>query len=539
VDVLGVLEQRAAYHDGEGACSGGWVDGHDAIAERMIAALEISDVFMVIDSPGGAAAGLEVSVNRVLEAKERFGRRVTVYADEMIGSSALWWAAVVGDEIYGPPSMVVGSIGARGGHMSYAGQLQQDGLEPTFFSWPPGGGKVAFAPELPLSPLGLSRGERDVTLAGEAFARVIEQHRGIPFDQIIALNADVLPGQLAVDAGLADGVASFDDVLGYALALVTDGDTMNPIRSNTRTEDPKTPEQARTEGETPKPGEARAAHEEPDGDEPPTPDKHECKNCGMANESDAKFCDQCGVGIGKTGEEAEEPEDPDDPKEPEGKPAKPGAAAPPAPSARATQRSTSLSMAAILGLREGASEVAKKTAVLAYVNLGRAVMTATEQDTPDGARGAFRALVDDSTEVHQLRSHLAAVTKRENYRERMSLLHRLNNAKLAGYTRGDLFVDREVNGKLLTAPAPMYAEMKLDTLRGLVTGKTSGNAPRSDASRNPFTASEENAKKAKLETHTEAMHGTKMLKRAEQISSASADQLARTAAALDDAGLLN
>jgi hypothetical protein len=134
---------------------------------------------------------------------------------------------------------------------------------------------------------------------------------------------------------------------------------------------------------------------------------------------------------------------------------------------------------------------------------------------------------------------LAALTKRENYRERMGLLHRLNNAKLAGYTRGDLFVDREVNGKLLTAPAPMYAEMKLDTLRGLVTAKTGANAPRNDAHKNPFAPSEEHAKTAKLETHTEAMHGTSVVKRAAQISSASPDQLARTAAALDDAGAFN
>ncbi len=40
VDISGVIEQRAGYHD---EC-GGWADGHDAIAERLISALEESDV---------------------------------------------------------------------------------------------------------------------------------------------------------------------------------------------------------------------------------------------------------------------------------------------------------------------------------------------------------------------------------------------------------------------------------------------------------------------------------------------------------------
>ena len=84
VDISGPLEQRAGYHD---PCSG-WTDGHDAIAERLCAAFASGDVLLVVDSPGGAAAGLQQAAARALKAKLHHGRRVTVYADEMIGSAA-------------------------------------------------------------------------------------------------------------------------------------------------------------------------------------------------------------------------------------------------------------------------------------------------------------------------------------------------------------------------------------------------------------------------------------------------------------------
>ena len=62
VDLSGPLEQRAGYHD---PC-GGWSDGHDAIAERLCEAFASGDVLLVVDSPGGAAAGLQQAAARAL-----------------------------------------------------------------------------------------------------------------------------------------------------------------------------------------------------------------------------------------------------------------------------------------------------------------------------------------------------------------------------------------------------------------------------------------------------------------------------------------
>ncbi len=215
VDIRGVLEQRAMQHDP----SGSWTDGHDAIADRLCAAFELGDVCLYIDSPGGAHAGLQQNIERAAKAKAQFDRRVTVYADEMIGSAAYWWAIGVGDEIFAPISGQLGSIGARGGHLSVAGAMAQAGLVQTYFEDPPG--KTTFAPEKVLSDEGMRRGQRDVTIAADAFRAAVYAARGIPPETLIALGADMLTGQAAVDARLADGISSIDDVIEYALSLTS------------------------------------------------------------------------------------------------------------------------------------------------------------------------------------------------------------------------------------------------------------------------------------------------------------------------------
>jgi len=211
VDIKGPLEQRAHYNDS--GCGGGWTDGYDAIAERMIAALEQGNVLMVIDSPGGAVAGLQEAIKRIQAEKAELNRIVVAYADELIASAAYWLAATLADEIYVPEMGSVGSIGARSAHQSIAGALEEAGVDVTHFGWP-GEGKYAFAAELPLSDIAKKRAQRDVAIAGEAFAAAVVAGRpGLTRDAIVELDADCLTGSAAVDAGLVDDVASLDEVI--------------------------------------------------------------------------------------------------------------------------------------------------------------------------------------------------------------------------------------------------------------------------------------------------------------------------------------
>lgn len=547
VDIQGPLEQRAGYHE---PCAG-WSDGHDAVAERMIAALEEGNVLMVIDSPGGAHAGLQEAVRRVVEAKEQYGRHVIAYADEMIGSAAYWWAACVADEIYGPESMIVGSIGARAGHGSIAGALAKEGVEVTYFAWP-GEGKVAFAPELPLSDVGRKRGNRDVAMAGEAFAAAIGPRRGITRDEIVELDADALHGVLALNAKLVDGIASLEEVMEYALALAApepgETDDMKTktrpakpgVTAATRSEDPKDPEKKEPE-----------SAEDPEKKQPPASDKMECAKCGAANDDDAKYCDKCGEPVaGGTEDASEDPDGDGDGDEKKKKPEesradsdgdddddKDARAEPPPENRRAAAApSHAGSLASIFGLREGASTPAIKSAAIAFVNLGRAVMSATETKSPSEAQGALRSILEDAAEAGELRAALTASQKREVRREKMDLLMKLAAKNLPGYPRGELLVDREVNGKTIVGPAKMFDEMPLATLRGFVNGKLKGQAAKGPE-RTPFEPDPNRARTDTENALVEADLGTPFIQDIASRSSAKPEQLAKTARALEAQGV--
>jgi len=515
VDIRGPIEQRSGYHD---VC-GGWSDGHDAIAERLCAALETSDVLLVIDSPGGAHAGLQEAVKQVLKEKELHGRRVTVYADEMIGSAAYWWAAVVGDEIYGPESALIGSIGARAGHQSVAGALEREGIATTYFAWP-GPGKVAFAPELPLSEIGAQRGNRDTASAGESFARAVGPRRGLSRDEIVDLDADVLTGHAAVKARLADGVASLDEVLSYALALAGQGENMQ-IRAKGQ-EDPKSPDEVRAE-EPQKPG-----HPEPDGDEPEGEDEGDEPDGDKPPAPAAKYCAQCGNKLKLSEEEKPETDDPDaedSAEEPDGDEKKVRNQQP------EQEKRAAATIAGLFGLRADASLPSVKGAAIAYASLGKAVMKSTGTKSPNEAIGALKALVDDASDLKSLRSKV-------NAKERTELLTKLASADPDRYPRGELFVDSEVDGKLVSVPAPMYAEMKLGTLRGLVDKKTENPAPKRQS--NPFEPSHSEADKAKRSARISNVTETKpnFVQGAASRSTVGAEKIANSTAALEEAGLI-
>ena len=553
VTVRGPLEQRATCHE---QC-GGWTDGHDAIAERLCAALCEGDVVLVVDSPGGAHAGLQEAIRRVQRCKADYGRRITAYADEMIGSAAYWWTACVADEIYLPEAGIVGSIGARSSHCSEAGHLAQEGVEVTYFA-APGAGKVAFAPELPLSDIGKQRGERDVWIAFEAFASAVSSARGVSRDKLIALDADALTGQAAVDAGLADGVASLDEVLEYALAMagaegVATSDEAAPTDDNesgvaarrmAMGEQPESPEKVKKlDEEARKMAEKKmieklaakyseeldekyaeelddeADEEEEEEDKAPTP-KH------LADEDEDEDSEE----EDKHADEDEEEDEEEAPKS-ERKMAGGRKMMPPPKKTQPPPEKQDRSVAALFGLRAGASAPAVKAAALPYVSLARAAMALTGARTIREAEGALRALADDAADAVRLRSEVRTVKAREARRERVALLRKLASANLPGYTRGDLFVDLERDGKLVSAPAPAFAEMKLGTLRGLVAAKLA-NAPARTSS--PWEPSRDAASRASSQASIDIAAPT--VSQFSGRTHASADKLAAAAAALAQMG---
>jgi hypothetical protein len=257
-----------------------------------------------------------------------------------------------------------------------------------------------------------------------------------------------------------------------------------------------------------------ATAEDPDGDGDGDGEKKKKPEASRAD-SDGDGDDDDGDGDGDKGARSEPP--------PENRRA---AAAP----------SHAGSLASIFGLREGASTPAIKSAAIAFVNLGRAVMSATETKSPSEAQGALRSILEDAAEVADLRASLAASKKREVRREKMDLLMKLAAKNLPGYPRGELLVDREVGGKRVVGPAPMFDEMPIATLRGFVNGKLKGQAA-TGPERTPFDPDPNRARTSTENALVEGDLATPFIQDIASRSSASPEQLAKTARALEAQGV--
>ncbi|MEK9647433.1 MAG: hypothetical protein VW547_17990, partial [Alphaproteobacteria bacterium] len=361
----------------------------------------------------------------------------------------------------------------------------------TYFTWP-NDGKIALAPERPLSEVGKARGDRDVAIIGEAFCAAvvgsaIGQRYGLTREAVIALGADMLTGQAAVDAGLADGVATLEEVTSYALKQAERAASTPPSEEA----------RARTRGERrimKKTNGARAEDGPPIEDAGAEP-SGKCASCGCANEQNAKFCDQCGVSMAALPVAEEPPPSSkipgDDEVPPSSKPLPPHSAA-----SKATSAGTSF--AEILGLPADASIPAQKAAALELRQIRDHAAQLTSQRSAAGIIGGLTAIASDAAASGRLRAERDELAKHRAKAERWALAKRLAALGVAGHDRGAIFIDAvnadgsrklDAEQKPIMRLAPMYAEMRLDTLRGLVEGHEK-NAPRRD----PFVPDENTAR---------------------------------------------
>lgn len=191
------------------------VDGYDWVTARFAAALDAARaVVLVIDSPGGDGAGLGEAVRRMRAMADDAGKPVLAYVDELAASAAYWIAAGVADQVFVPETGRVGSIGAIAVHVDATAAAEQDGLKFTLVRDP--SGKAAGSAYEKLGDTARARIERDVEDLSARFAAAIAERRGIAASKLRALDADVLQGAAAVKAGLADGVATLEQVISMA-----------------------------------------------------------------------------------------------------------------------------------------------------------------------------------------------------------------------------------------------------------------------------------------------------------------------------------
>jgi len=208
IPVDGVIAKKAnMLMRVSGACS------TELIARDFEEALEdpaVESILFDIESPGGAVNGTQELARVIFDA--RGTKPVVAFANGLMASAAYWIGAAA-DEIYTTETSSVGSIGVVAQHVDVSEADKMEGVKRTEIY--AGKYKRIASENEPLSEEGRNDIQSKVDYLYSVFVKDIADFRGASTKKVIKNMADgrVFIGEQAVEAGLVDGVSTFDAVL--------------------------------------------------------------------------------------------------------------------------------------------------------------------------------------------------------------------------------------------------------------------------------------------------------------------------------------
>jgi signal peptide peptidase SppA len=227
VPVLDTLVNRGAWLDSRSGHT-----SYEGIAAQLRAAgqdPEVRSVLLDISSPGGEAAGMAGLADLIRLVRQT--KPVTAFVNDMAASAA-YGIASAASEIVISPTSIVGSIGVVMLHADRSGELAAQGVKPTLIF--AGNHKVDGNPFEPLSDAVRADLQASVDAHYRQFLDTVAQGRGrkLTADMARATEARTFIGTEAITLGLADRIASFDEVLASLSQITTP--TPRPSGRNAR-----------------------------------------------------------------------------------------------------------------------------------------------------------------------------------------------------------------------------------------------------------------------------------------------------------------
>lgn len=189
----------------------------------------VEAIILDVDSPGGSVFGTPELAAKVAAAAKR--KKVIAVANSMAASAA-YFVASQASELVVTPGGMVGSIGVYLMHVDESKALEMGGQVVTVIA--SSETKKGGADPGPLSEAWRRQMEQIVSGIYEQFVRAVAKGRGTSAHRVQTEfgNGGVLLADAAVAVGMADRVASLDEVLAqYGLRLSVDGDSLEPTAS--------------------------------------------------------------------------------------------------------------------------------------------------------------------------------------------------------------------------------------------------------------------------------------------------------------------
>jgi signal peptide peptidase SppA len=179
----------------------------DSLSKDFAAALNdpaVSSIVLNIDSPGGEVAGVNEFAQMVFEARGR--KPIVAYVDGL-GASAAYWIASAADEIVADATAMIGSIGVVA---AWPNPEKKSAREIEFVS--------SQSPKKrpnPTTESGKDQIQAMVDDLADVFVETVARNRRVSVEAVLTDfgQGAVFVGQKAVEAGLADRLGSFEQIV--------------------------------------------------------------------------------------------------------------------------------------------------------------------------------------------------------------------------------------------------------------------------------------------------------------------------------------
>ena len=207
IPIVGSLVNRGAWIGSQSGLVS--YEGLDALLREAEADPDIRAVVLDIDSPGGEATGMFTVAEQVRRLSAQ--KPVTAFINDMAASAA-YGIASAAHEIVVSPTSIVGSIGVVLTHMDRSAEMAKKGVKATLIY--AGAHKVDGHPFGPLSESVQADLQAEVMTFYDQFVGLVARGRtGLTEAAIRGTEARTFIGQDTIARGLADRIASLDDVL--------------------------------------------------------------------------------------------------------------------------------------------------------------------------------------------------------------------------------------------------------------------------------------------------------------------------------------
>lgn len=183
----------------------------EAQLAQMVKDPEVRGIALPIDSPGGSVFGTPEFAAAIYAASQV--KPVIAHTDAVMASASYWAGSGASEIVISGPTVVVGSLGIITRHVDVSKQNEARGMVVTDIS--SGKYKAITSGNGPLPAAGREYIQAQCDYLYTIFVDTVAKHRGVDAGTVLADMAEgrIFTGQQAIDAGLADSVASLDEVI--------------------------------------------------------------------------------------------------------------------------------------------------------------------------------------------------------------------------------------------------------------------------------------------------------------------------------------